>query len=71
MLKNLLPLVAVLSLGFVSAEALAVVPALDASTAVAYLEDNAGTNMSEVGVVVFTLAGLAMAITWVKATFFG
>ncbi len=46
-------------------------PALDVTPATAYLNTNAGNNMNLVAIVVFGLAALAMAITWVKATFFG
>lgn len=49
----------------------AAVPALDTTAAVTYLETNAGGGMNAIGVVVLSLAGLAMAISWVKATFFG
>lgn len=49
----------------------AAMPALDPATAVTYLETNAGGGMAEIGLAVITLAALAMAITWIKATFFG
>lgn len=49
----------------------AAVPALDVTDAVTYLETNAGGGMAEVGGIVLLLAGLAMAVTWIKATFFG
>ncbi|WP_428384188.1 hypothetical protein [Nevskia ramosa] len=68
---SLMALALALTFSLMPPEAAAQVAALDASTAISYLEDNASTNMTQVGVVVFTLAGLAMAITWVKATFFG
>jgi len=44
---------------------------LDVSTGTQYLQDNASGNMSKVALVLFVLAGLGMAIVWVKATFFG
>ncbi len=47
------------------------VAALDVSQGTSYLQTNASTNMSTIAVVLFILAGLAMAIVWVKATFFG
>jgi hypothetical protein len=47
------------------------VPALDVTDATTYLETNAGGGIAEIGVVMLTLAGLAVAIKWVKATFFG
>lgn len=51
--------------------AFAAVPALDVTDATTYLETNAGGGIAAIGVVMLTLAGLAVAIKWVKATFFG
>jgi len=45
--------------------------ALSVSDATTYLQTNAQTNMTTVGGVMFVLAGIAVAITWVKAQFFG
>ena len=65
-------LMAVVALTVFSIEpVMAQTAALDASVGTEYLETNAATNMALVAVVLFTLAGLAMAIKWVKATFFG
>lgn len=47
------------------------VPALEVTSATSYLETNAGGGIAAIGVVMLTLAGLAVAIKWVKATFFG
>lgn len=55
----------------VSVNAIAAVPALDVTAATSYLETNAGGGIAAIGVVMLTLAGLAVAIKWVKATFFG
>lgn len=51
-------------------ESHAAIAALDVSAATTYLEDNASTNMTDIAQVLFGLAGLAVAIRWVKATFF-
>ena len=56
---------------FMAEPSMAAVPALDVSDAVTYLETNAGGGISAVGIAVLSLAGLAMAISWIKATFFG
>lgn len=69
-MKQYLVVLSALGAGVVGS-AQAAVPALDVTDAVTYLETNAGGGMAEIGVVVLALAGLAMAISWVKATFFG
>lgn len=55
----------------IAGSAQAAMPALDPAAAVTYLETNAGGGIAEVGVAVLSLAALAMAVTWIKATFFG
>lgn len=54
-----------------SVQAQAAMPALDPAAAVTYLETNAGGGIAAVGLAVITLAALAMAVSWIKATFFG
>lgn len=51
--------------------AFAVYPAVDSSAGTDYLEANVGPAMIAISVVLFSLAGIAMGIKWVKATFFG
>lgn len=48
----------------------AAIAALDVTAGTTYLETNASTNMTAIAEVLFSLAGLAVAIRWVKATFF-
>lgn len=66
--------IAVLAAAAVSAVpmiASAQVAAIDYGDALTYLETNAGGGMVAIGAVILTLAGLGVAIKWVKATFFG
>jgi len=55
----------------VPAVSFAAVPALDTAAATTYLETNAGGAIVAIGLVMLTLAGLAVAVKWAKATFFG
>lgn len=67
----MLNILAVAVLSLLASVAHAAVPALDVTSATGYLETNAGGGIAAIGVVMLTLAGLAVAIKWVKATFFG
>lgn len=71
LLKNaVLVLAAVSPMLIYSTESLAAIADLDVSAGATYLETNASDNMSNIATVLFSLAGLAVAIRWVKATFF-
>lgn len=59
------------SLMSVATPVMAAVPAFDAAAANTYLESNAGAGIALVGLTIVTLAALAIAIKWIKATFFG
>lgn len=61
----------VVGVGMAAAVGVASATGLDVTAATTELSGEVTTQIESIGVGIFTLAAIAMGISWIKATFFG